>query len=97
MFGEMLGLWCGQVWIDQGRPKNARLVELGPGRGSLMADALRVLKRVPGFLDAVELVLVEASPVLSDMQRERLKDERRAHPLDRALRCHRRTAAAAGQ
>ena len=74
MFGEMLGLWCGQVWVDQGCPKNTRLVELGPGRGTLMADALRALKRVPGFLDEVELVLVEASPTLREIQRERLKD-----------------------
>lgn len=74
MFGEILGLWCGQCWVDQGCPKNTRLVELGPGRGTLMADALRALKRVPGFLDEVELVLVEASPTLRDIQRERLKD-----------------------
>jgi NADH dehydrogenase [ubiquinone] 1 alpha subcomplex assembly factor 7 len=74
MFGEMLGLWCGQTWVDQGCPKNTKLVELGPGRGTLMADALRALKRVPGFLDEVELVLVEASPTLREIQRERLKD-----------------------
>jgi NADH dehydrogenase [ubiquinone] 1 alpha subcomplex assembly factor 7 len=74
MFGEMLGAWCAQVWSDQGNPKNTRLVELGPGRGTLMADALRVLKRVPKFLDEVELVLVEASPVLRNLQRETLKD-----------------------
>jgi len=74
IFGEMLGLWCGQVWVDQGCPKNTKLVELGPGRGTLMADALRALKRVPGFLDDVELVLVEASPTLRNIQRERLKD-----------------------
>ncbi len=49
MFGEMLGLWVGQAWIDQGRPRNTKLVELGPGRGTLMADALRALKRVPRF------------------------------------------------
>ena len=49
MFGEMLGLWLGQVWHDQGCPKNTHLVELGPGRGTLMADALRALKRAsPG-------------------------------------------------
>src|SRR5579872_4945223 len=60
MFGEMLGLWLGQVWTDQGRPKNMRLVELGPGRGTLMVDALRALKRIPGFCDQVEIVLVEA-------------------------------------
>ncbi len=74
IFGEMLGLWVGQAWIDQGRPRNTRLVELGPGRGTLMADALRALKRVPGFLDDVELVLVEASPVLRDIQRQTLKE-----------------------
>jgi NADH dehydrogenase [ubiquinone] 1 alpha subcomplex assembly factor 7 len=74
MFGELLGLWCGQVWLDQGRPQNTKLVELGPGRGTLMADALRALKRVAGFLDDVELVLVEASPALRDIQREKLKD-----------------------
>ncbi len=74
IFGEILGLWCGQAWVDQGCPKNTRLVELGPGRGTLMADALRALKRVPGFLEQVELVLVEASPTLRAIQHERLKD-----------------------
>ena len=74
MFGEMLGAWCAQVWSDQGKPKNTHLVELGPGRGTLMADALRALKRVPEFLDDVQVVLVEASPVLREMQRETLKD-----------------------
>jgi NADH dehydrogenase [ubiquinone] 1 alpha subcomplex assembly factor 7 len=74
MFGELLGLWCGQVWSDQGKPKGAKLVELGPGRGTLMADALRALKRVPGFLDQVDVVLVESSPRLQALQRERLKE-----------------------
>jgi SAM-dependent MidA family methyltransferase len=73
MFGEMLGLWCGQAWVDQGCPKNTKLVELGPGRGTLMADALRALKRVPGFLAEVEVVMVEASPTLREIQQERLK------------------------
>ncbi len=74
MFGEMLGLWCGQTWVDQGCPQNTKLVELGPGRGTLMVDALRALKRVPAFLDEVEIVLVDASPHLQAIQRERLKD-----------------------
>jgi NADH dehydrogenase [ubiquinone] 1 alpha subcomplex assembly factor 7 len=74
MFGELLGAWCAQVWSDQGKPKNTHLIELGPGRGTLMADALRALKRVPGFLNEVEIVLVEASPVLRETQREKLKD-----------------------
>lgn len=72
MFGELLGLWCAQAWADQGAPKKLRLVELGPGRGSLMADALRALKRVPAFLAAAEIVLVEASPVLRQTQEARL-------------------------
>lgn len=75
-FGEMLGLWCVQVWHDQGRPKHARLVELGPGRGTLMADALRAARVVPEFLDAVEIVFVEASPALRAVQAEKLKDHR---------------------
>ncbi|HKD48384.1 MAG TPA: SAM-dependent methyltransferase, partial [Rhizomicrobium sp.] len=74
MFGEILGAWCAQVWIDQGKPKHTYLVELGPGRGTLLADALRVLKRMPEFLDRVELVLVEASPVLREQQRAKLKN-----------------------
>lgn len=74
MFGEMLGAWCAQVWSDQGKPRNTHLVELGPGRGTLMADALRALRRVPGFLSEVEIVLVEASPVLRAIQRETLND-----------------------
>src|ERR1700760_2369119 len=56
MFGEMLGLWCVQVWHDQGRPKKTRLVELGPGRGTLMADVLRAAKVAPEFLAEIEVV-----------------------------------------
>ncbi len=71
-FGELVGLWCAQVWQDQGKPRPARLVELGPGRGTLMADALRAMRLMPEFLDALEVVLVEASPVLAAIQKERL-------------------------
>ncbi|HEY5347505.1 MAG TPA: class I SAM-dependent methyltransferase [Rhizomicrobium sp.] len=74
MFGEMLGLWCIQVWHDQGRPKNARLVELGPGRGTLMSDVLRTLRSMPEFFENLEVVLVEASPVLQKIQQDKLKD-----------------------
>ncbi|MFN3689059.1 class I SAM-dependent methyltransferase [Salinarimonas sp.] len=68
MFGELLGLWAAQTWIDLGRPSPLRLVELGPGRGTLMADALRAAAVVPGFLDALDLHLVETSPVLRAKQ-----------------------------
>ncbi len=72
MFGEMLGLWCVQVWHDQGQPKQKRLVELGPGRGTLMADVLRAAKAAPEFLVGLEVVLVEASPVLQQVQAAKL-------------------------
>jgi len=75
-FGEMLGLWCVQVWHDQGKPKHTRLVELGPGRGTLMADVLRAARVMPDFLDDLEVVLVEASPTLKEAQQEKLKDIR---------------------
>lgn len=74
IFGELIGLWCVQVWLDQGRPSPARLVELGPGRGTLMVDALRAARLVPEFLDAVEIVLVEASPTLRAVQGESLRE-----------------------
>jgi SAM-dependent MidA family methyltransferase len=75
-FGEMLGLWCVQVWHDQGKPKRKRLVELGPGRGTLMADVLRAARVMPDFLDDLEVILVEASPALKEAQQEKLKDVR---------------------
>ena len=76
MFGELIGLWCAAVWQAMGRPGRARLVELGPGRGTLMADALRAARGVPGFRDAIALHLVEASPTLRAEQRALLADAR---------------------
>jgi SAM-dependent MidA family methyltransferase len=73
MFGEMVGLWLVQAWADQGCPKNPRLVELGPGRGTLMADILRAAAVAPEFLEDLDVVLVEASPVLAAMQAEKLR------------------------
>jgi len=74
MFGELIGLWLAQTWNDQGKPKRPLLVELGPGRGTLMADALRATKRMVEFRDTLEVVLVEASPVLRKAQAETLRD-----------------------
>ena len=73
MFGEMAGLWLVQAWADQGSPQNPRLVELGPGRGTLMADILRVAQVAPDFTDDLEVVLVEASPALQEIQAEKLR------------------------
>jgi SAM-dependent MidA family methyltransferase len=74
MFGELLGLWAAQVWLDQGRPSPVRLVELGPGRGTLMADVLRAMRSVPGLWPALDVHLVETSPTLRAKQRESLKN-----------------------
>lgn len=75
MFGELVGLWCANMWQAMGSPSRVRLVELGPGRGTLMADALRATRRVPGFHAAVEVHLVETSPALRERQRSTLSGE----------------------
>ncbi|SHI64907.1 SAM-dependent methyltransferase, MidA family [Shimia gijangensis] len=72
MFGEMVGLALAQAWIDQGAPFSFVLAEIGPGRGTLMADILRATRAVPGFGDAAEVHLVEASPVLRGKQHDAL-------------------------
>lgn len=72
MFGELLGLWLAQCWLDQGAPGAFTLAELGPGRGTLMADVLRATRGVPGFHAAARVVLVEASPRLKAVQGTRL-------------------------
>ncbi|MDP3376802.1 MAG: SAM-dependent methyltransferase, partial [Brevundimonas sp.] len=68
MFGELIGLCLAQVWLDQGAPAPFTLAELGPGRGTLMADVLRATRGVAGFHAAARVVLVEASPRLRALQ-----------------------------
>ncbi|MDU8909680.1 class I SAM-dependent methyltransferase [Aestuariicoccus sp. MJ-SS9] len=68
MFGELIGLSLAQCWLDQGAPQRIVLAELGPGRGTLMADALRATRAVPGFHAALSVHLVEASPTLRARQ-----------------------------
>lgn len=74
MFGELIGLWCADTWQRIGAPDAFALIELGPGRGTLMADALRAIAGVPGCRDAARVHLVETSPVLRDAQRATLND-----------------------
>ncbi|MGR3662910.1 MAG: class I SAM-dependent methyltransferase [Paracoccaceae bacterium] len=69
MFGELIGLWLAQAWMDQGSPPAFTLAEIGPGRGSLMVDVLRATRNVPGFHDAAKLYLIEASARLKAVQR----------------------------
>jgi SAM-dependent MidA family methyltransferase len=73
VFGEILGLWAAVTWGCIGRPDPVLLVEAGPGRGTLMADALRAIGRVaPAFGSALRLHLIETSPRLRTLQAERL-------------------------
>jgi NADH dehydrogenase [ubiquinone] 1 alpha subcomplex assembly factor 7 len=72
MFGELIGLSLAQAWIDQGQPDVFALVELGPGRGTLMADILRATASVAGFIDAAQIHLIETSPALRKEQAARV-------------------------
>jgi len=72
MFGEIVGLWAAVVWQAMGQPDPLNLVELGPGRGTLMVDALRAAHALPDFDDAARLWLVETSPALSAKQKQSL-------------------------
>ncbi|WP_424831282.1 class I SAM-dependent methyltransferase [Ruegeria sp.] len=74
MFGELIGLCLAQNWMDQGRPDRIVLAELGPGRGTLMADILRATRAVPGFHDAAQILLFEASPALRERQAQTLRN-----------------------
>ncbi len=73
MFGELIGLSLAQCWLDQGRPAQICLAELGPGRGTLMADILRATRNVSGFHQAARIVLLEASQTLRDSQGKTLQ------------------------
>lgn len=74
IFGELIGLWAAVVWQQMGSPPRVNLIELGPGRGTLMRDALRAARKVPNFFEAIDLHLVEVNRVLSDLQRATLGD-----------------------
>ncbi len=73
MFGELIGLWAVAQWQAMGAPPRFHLVELGPGRGTLMADALRAARLLPAFGAAAEVHLVETSPVLRAAQNKALE------------------------
>jgi SAM-dependent MidA family methyltransferase len=72
IFGELIGLWAAEVWRGIGEPSPFNLIELGPGRGTLMADALRAGRAAPGFADAARVLLVESSQTLRRRQAETL-------------------------
>ena len=81
MFGELIGVWAISAWEALGRPAPFRLVEMGPGDGTLIADLLRAARLSPAFLAAADVWLVETSGPLRDLQRDKLADT--AHWADR--------------
>jgi NADH dehydrogenase [ubiquinone] 1 alpha subcomplex assembly factor 7 len=72
IFGELIGLWCADLWRQIGRPQSVILAELGPGSGALLEDFLRAAAILPEFRRALDLYLVEASPVLRARQQRRM-------------------------
>ena len=72
MFGELIGAWCAHTWAQMGSPGVVRLVEMGPGRGTMMVDLLRAAAKVPKCLEAVDIHLIEASGRLAALQQEAL-------------------------
>src|SRR5450432_2697622 len=72
MFGELIGLWAAEIWAAMSSPNPLRLMELGPGRGTLMSDALRAARVAPEFRAALDVCLIEASPTLAGVQHDTL-------------------------
>ena len=72
MFGEMLGVWAASAWELMGRPAELRMVEIGPGDGTLMSDVLKTVRHAPGFLQAADVWLVETSAPLRRRQAKAL-------------------------
>jgi NADH dehydrogenase [ubiquinone] 1 alpha subcomplex assembly factor 7 len=72
VFGELIGLWSAVVWQQMGSPARVNLVELGPGRGTLMRDALRAAAKLSHFVDALSVHLIDSNPRLIEQQRSTL-------------------------
>ncbi len=73
IFGELIGAWCAELWLQTGGG-DMQLVELGPGRGTLMSDILRSTAHVPGFHDSLCITMVETSESLIEKQKTKLQD-----------------------
>ncbi|KAF3450072.1 hypothetical protein FNV43_RR06151 [Rhamnella rubrinervis] len=73
MFGEMIGVWAMCLWEQMGQPNRVNLVELGPGRGTLMMDLLRGASKFRHFTESLHVHMVECSPTLQKIQHQNLK------------------------
>ncbi|XP_070661486.1 uncharacterized protein [Malus domestica] len=73
MFGEMVGVWAMSLWEQMGQPDKVNLVELGPGRGTLMADLLRGASKFKNFTKSLHVHMVECSPALQKLQYQKLE------------------------
>ncbi|MGL9717615.1 MAG: class I SAM-dependent methyltransferase [Wolbachia sp.] len=73
LFGEIIAVWVMHTWEKLGKPSKFSLVELGPGKGTLIHDIIRVTRKYNDFFDSVSIHLVEISPALQEIQREKLK------------------------
>ncbi|KMZ74778.1 Protein midA-like protein, mitochondrial [Zostera marina] len=73
MFGEMVGVWTMCLWEQMGQPEKINLVELGPGRGTLIADLLRGTSKMEKFTKSLNIHMVECSPTLRKLQYSALK------------------------
>jgi NADH dehydrogenase [ubiquinone] 1 alpha subcomplex assembly factor 7 len=74
VFGELIGLWCADLWQKMGKPNPVLVCELGPGKGTLIADFLRAARVMPEFRRAIRLHLIERSPVLRAAQQKKLAE-----------------------
>jgi SAM-dependent MidA family methyltransferase len=72
IFGELVGIWCAAAFQTLAMPRQFNLIELGPGRGTLMSDIVRATRVMPGFAEAAHIHLVETSPILRKLQAEKL-------------------------
>ena len=78
MFGELIGLWAAAAWNAMGTPMQVNLIELGPGNGTMMSDALRAIRVLPPFFQAADIHLVEINPVLREKQKKALANRKGA-------------------
>jgi NADH dehydrogenase [ubiquinone] 1 alpha subcomplex assembly factor 7 len=82
LFGEMIGFWVMDIWVKLGRPEKIHVLEMGPGRGTMMADMLRVLKNNPDLDKALHVHLLDSSPLMQRLQEEKIIHLNRAWHSD---------------